>query len=258
MSELKKTDPAVPAAVQPGKPIPQNLPEELLPVFDWWHAQGKKTVYLAAIALAVVGLAFIYTNNQKSKSRQASERLLAADSVEELEALVSQYGRTGAGTLAQLRLAKAYFDAGRYDDALARYDAFSGKSAKRFADIAVLGRAHVLEAKGEINEARTVYAAFRQEKPDHFLTPQALMGEARCLAIAGNRDAATELLDVLIAAKAGTPWEDVAENLKDVVTRYEKRAPVSLFDQADSLLPELTPAPTTPADQAEVPAAETN
>jgi len=249
MSEISKIENPAPAA-QPARPIPENLPEELLPVYDWWHAKGRQTVTVAAIALAIVALGLIVNQNHKARSRQAVERLLAADSIEELEALVSQYGRTGAGRLAQLRLAKAYYDAGQYDNALARYDAYARKASDRFADIAVIGRAHVLEAKGEVAAAQAAFAAFRQENPDHFLTPQAILGEARCLAVSGDKEAARKLLDLLIAVKAGTDWEDRAGNLKEIVARYEKREAVSLFDQADLLLPGARP--TTP-DAADAP-----
>jgi len=114
----------------------------------------------------------------------------------------------------------------------------------------VIGRAHVLEAKGEVAAAQAAFAAFRQENPDHFLTPQAILGEARCLAVSGDKEAARKLLDLLIAVKAGTDWEDRAENLKEIVARYEKREAVSLFDQADLLLPGARP--TTP-DAADAP-----
>jgi predicted negative regulator of RcsB-dependent stress response len=258
MSDIQK--PANPAAAaKPERPIPENLPEELLPVYDWWHAQGKQTVYLAVLVLALVGAGLVLNQSRKAKALQAAEQLLSAQSTEELEKLGRQYGRTGAGVLSQLLLAKNHYDAGRYDDALAGYAAFlKRKPSSRFADIAVLGQAHALEAKGEIDTARAAFAAFRQNNPGHYLTPQAFMGEARCLAIAGDKKAAAELLDLLIASQAGTPWEERAEELKAVLARYEKRAPVSLFDQASALLPGLatnaaaTAALTPPAPETAV------
>lgn len=235
------------ANTEPIRPIPEALPEELLPLYDWWHATGKQMAVIAAVAVVVIGLGILYRQHLAAKGRLASERLLAANSAEDLETLVSQYGDTKAGLLAQIRLAKAYYDDGRYEDALARYDALARKSSHPFAAIVVLGRAHVLEAKGDIREAQAAFAAFRNEHPDHFLTPQAFMGEARCLALQGDKTAAAELLDVLIAAKTDTPWEDVAVNLKEIVARYEKRAPVSLFDQADFFADTMAqPVPAPP------------
>jgi len=232
MSE--KTTSEKPAAdTATARPIPESLPEELLPLYDWWHAAGKRLAVFAALAVAVIGLGFLYRQHLQGKGRLASERLLAAQSTEELENLANQYGNTKAGLLVQIRLAKAYYDDGRYEDALARYDTLAKKSSHPFAAAAVLGRAHVLEAKGEIGEAKTAFANFRAAHPDHFLTPQAFMGEARCLALQGDKEAAASLLDTLIAARTGTPWEDVAANLKDVIARYEKRTPASLFEQAD-------------------------
>ena len=256
MSDTPKTEKPA-ATTKPVRPIPENLPEELLPVFDWWHAQGRQTVYLAVVMLVIIGAAFLLNQNRKTKIRQAAERLLAAQSPDELEDLTRQYGRTGAGHLGQLLLAKKHYDAGRYDDAQACYAEFlKRKAPARFADIAVLGQAHTLEAKGDIQAARATFAAFRREKPGHYLAPQALMGEARCLAMAGDKAAATDLLDLLIAEKADTPWEEQATDLKALVARYEKRAPVSLFDQADSILPSLTPETTLFTDPTAEPTME--
>jgi predicted negative regulator of RcsB-dependent stress response len=248
MSDIQKPANSV-AAAKTERPIPENLPEELLPVYDWWHAQGKQTVYLVVLVLALVGAGLVLNQNRKAKIRQAAEGLLAAQSTEDLEKLGRQYGRTGAGLLSQLVLAKNHYDAGRYDDALAGYAAFlKRKPSARFADIAVLGQAHALEAKGEIETARAAFAAFRQKNPGHYLTPQAFMGEARCLAIAGDKKAAAELLDLLIANQAGTTWEERAAELKAILARYEKRAPVSLFDQASALIPgAVTNAVAAPA-----------
>lgn len=254
MSDIEKT--ATPAATtKPARPIPENLPEELLPVYDWWHAQGKQTVYLAVLVLALIGAGLVLNQSRKAKVLQAAEQLLAAQSTEELEALGRQYGRTGAGVLSHLLLAKNHYDAGRYEDALASYATFLKRQPSgRFSDIAVLGQAHAWEAKGEIDTARTAFAAFRKQNPGHYLTPQAFMGEARCLAIAGDKKAAAELLDLLIATQAGTPWEARAEELKSILARYEKRAPVSFFDQASALIPGLTTnAVATPAIKAPAP-----
>ncbi len=251
MSDIQKTANTA-AASKSDRPIPQNLPEELLPVYDWWHAQGKQAVYLAVLVLALVGAGLALNQSRKTKILQAAEQILSAQSTEELEALSTQYGRTGAGVLSQLLLAKNHYDAGRYDDALTSYAAFlKRKPSARFVDIAVLGQAHALEAKGEIDTARAAFAAFRQKNPSHYLTPQAFLGEARCLAIGGDKKAAAGLLDLLIATQAGTPWEARAEELKSILARYEKRAPVSFFDQASALLPGMaTNAVVTPAIKA--------
>ena len=253
MSDKKIADTkvAAPAAVN-ARPIPEKLPEELLPLFDWWHGEGKKTVLLVVMAAVIVGLGVLYRHHLGAQARLSSEQLLAAKSVEELETLANG-GNAGANALAKFRLAKSYYDAGRYDEALALYEALAKKQSHPFAATAILGKAHVLEAQDQPEEARTLFNDFRSQNPDHYLAPQAVIGEARCMATQGAKDGAMALLDVLIAAKADSQWEHIAENTRDIIARYEKREKRSLFDQADIFATELMP---TAAEPPSVPAAE--
>ncbi|NLL83946.1 MAG: tetratricopeptide repeat protein [Lentisphaerae bacterium] len=242
------------------RPIPDNLPEEFLPLYDWWHTQGKKIALYIVIIVAIFGLSALYRNHKATRNRVGSEQLLTAHSVEDLEPMVSQYGSSGVGLLAQFSLAKAYYDAGRYDDALNSYNALLRHSSHPFVGIAQLGKAHVLEAQDNFDAAREAFAGFQAENSNHYLAPLALIGEARCIAQQGDKTAAAELLDTLIAAKTDTSWEHIAEGNKEMVLRYVKREKKSLFDQADLFAGDLLPANEVAAPpakpDAEEPAAE--
>lgn len=233
----KDTTPAV-------QPLPTHLPIELLPLYDWWKANGSQfLVTLAAVAI-IVGGSFAFKQHRASRISSANKELMRANALEDLEAAVAKYGSTQAGNAARLRLAKAYFDASRYDDALNTYDACLRKGApKGFAEIARLGRAHALEGLNRLDEALAAYQAFSKEAAGHFLQPQAEMGIARVFTLQGKKDEAKKVMENLKAKKTDdSTWEMAIANLEGVINRYEPRAARSLFDAADAAAKKAAPA----------------
>jgi len=221
--------------------VPANLPLELLPVYDWWKANGSRLLTTAAIAAIAVSATVIYLRYRSSRVTEAAAATATARSIDELESVVTRYGATPAGTATRLRLAKAYCDAGKFEEALGAYEAFIRKHGSHtFVDVAKLGRAQALEGLNRSAEALEIYHAFRAANRDHYLTPTAWLGEARCLALQDKKTEAKELLDELRVARAGTPWEPIAKHLQGVIDRFDGRslAPASLFDQA-GIMPTL-------------------
>ncbi len=164
-----------------------------------------------------------------------------------METVVAKYGSTKAGNATRLRLAKAYFDASKYEEALQAYDLCLRKGAPvGFREIAELGRAHALEGIDRLEEALTAYKAFDEKHPEHFLRPQAVMGIVRAMTLQGKKDDAKKLLENLKAEKTDVPvWEMAIANLEGVVTRYEPRAERSLFEAADEAAKASQAAPST-------------
>ena len=230
--------------------IPENLPEELLPLYDWWKTSGSQFLITLAAAAVLAGGAFTFKQYRASKIAGANQELLKASSLEELESVIAKYGSTKAGNAVRLRLAKAYFDASKYEESLGAYDACISKGVpKGFEEIANLGRAHALEGLNRLDEALSAYQTFEKANPNHFLQPQATLGIARILTMQGKKDDAKKLLENLKAKKTGVPaWEMTIANLEGVINRYEPRAARSLFDAANeasskTLTPAATPAP---------------
>jgi hypothetical protein len=60
------------------------------------------------------------------------------------------------------------------------------------------------------------------------------MGQARCLAAQNDKAAARDVLDRLIVARAGTPWEGMARDLQGVIDRFEGFKGRSIFDQMNA------------------------
>lgn len=227
------------------KPIPEILPEELLPLYDWWKEKGTRSLITSgAIALVAVGV-LGFMHYRKSQVAEANIQLTKANSIEELEELTAKYGNLKAGNAARIRLAKAYYDASKYEDALAAYDECESKGTpKGFEDIVTLGRAHSLEALKKTDEALAIFKNFVETRKGSFLYPQAVMGEARVMTMQGKKDEAKLLLEKLKAEKTGEPaWEMTIASLDDVIDRYEPRKKRSLFDMADEASKTLKTVP---------------
>lgn len=234
------------------KPIPENLPEELLPLYDWWREKGVKSVSAAlAIALAAAGI-MGYMHLRKNRIADANIELTQANSVEELEGVVAEYGNTKAGNAARIRLAKAYYDASKYENALASYEECENNGVpKGFEDVVTLGRAHALEALEKTEQAFAVYKSFTESRKESYLYPQAAMGLARVTTLQGDKDAAKKILEELKAKKTDeTAWEMAIANLEEIIDRYEPRRKRSLFEMADEAGKVLdTEAQSTPATE---------
>ncbi len=242
----KSVAPETPKPVE--VPIPENLPEELLPLYDWWKANGKQFLITLAVAAVLLSGALVFKRMRTGKIAAANQELLRANSLDELEAAVAKYGSTKAGNATRMRLAKAYFDASKYEEALQAYDLCLRKGAPAgFKEIAELGRAHALEGLNRLDEALQAFQSFEKNYADHFLRPQAVMGIARVMALQGKKGEAKKLLENLKAEKTDDAvWEMAIANLEGVITRYEPRAERSLFDAANEAAKAVdAPAPIT-------------
>lgn len=234
----------------PPRTIPKNLPIEMLPLYDWWTTNGSQFVITVITVVVVGGGAFAFKQYREDKIASANKELMKANSLDELETAVAQYGSIKAGNAVRLRLAKAYYDASKYEEALNTYDSCLSKGApKGFEEIAQLGRAHALEGLSRLDEALAAYQAFDKASAGHYLQPQAQTGIARIYTMQGKKAEAKKLLETLKAQKTGTPaWEMAIANLEGVIDRYEPRAARSLFEAADAAAKSVpAPAGVAPA-----------
>ena len=258
-----------------GTNLPDNVPAELAPVIDWWHENGSQFLITVCIVIIAFVAASFFVNRRNAKAEAASAAILTSDTVEALELAADQYGSAKAGPVIKAKLAKAYYDAGRYDDALKLYESLRKSSNAEVAAIAKIGAAEALEAKGDAAAAQTEYDAFLADNSGSWLATEAKIGKARCLALAGDKDAASAILADLVVEKRDTQWESTAKDLASTIRNFtelkaEPAAP-SIMDllgnqaetapaeeapaaEAVELPVEVTPAEEAPA--AEAPAAE--
>lgn len=170
----------------------EELLKELKGLLPW--------VVVAAIA---VGGYYGVKNHLAEKKIAASAAVVNTYTVEELESAVSKFGSTASGGALKIRLAKKYFDAGRYQEALDQYEALVKDAPDGFADVPVVGRAQALEALGKYAEAQQAYDDFVAVNPKSYLTLTAQLGAARSLAQSGDAKAALERLAELTTAVGG-------------------------------------------------------
>ena len=143
-----------------------NIPEELLPVIEWWERDGKKTLAVAAAAGVVALGVWSWMAHREQVRQNASTALINAGSdVEALEAAVAKYGDMSVGPSLKVRLAMAAFSTREeaevrkalqiYDELIAAKNMPAG-----YEDIPVVGRAECLEALGEWKQAYDAYTTY--------------------------------------------------------------------------------------------------
>ena len=235
--------------------------------------QGRSTAIMVAVAGLAVAAFYGTRNWMKGRDAAASAALVkmaspnsmpgGAGLLDEQEEAVATYGSTKAGPKMKIVLAKSYFDAERYEEALAEYERMDGSAPEGFEDVPSVGRAECLEALGRLEEAVKSYDAFAEAKPKSFLALTARLGAARCVAQLGDKAKALERL----AAVKETVGDDesaktLVESAEALVKRWEKREKTTLFDAADAAAKQIeADAAAVPAEApvevpAEIPAAE--
>ena len=173
---------------------------ELLPLVEWWEKDGKSTVIWLVVAAIAVGGWYGWKNHKAAVKAAASDALVNAYTTEEIEDAVAKFSGSATEGALKLRLAKNYFDGGRYEEALAQYEALVGNAPDGFADVPVVGKAQCLEALGRFDEAAKAFDAFAEANPTNYLTLTAQLGAARSFAQAGDKKKALARIEALKAA----------------------------------------------------------
>jgi tetratricopeptide (TPR) repeat protein len=206
----------------------KTIPEELLPLIEWWEKDGKKTLLFVVLAGLCVAGYYGVKAWREGRRQAAGDAVLTAFTVEELEAASAEYAKEAAGPALRMRLAKKYFDDGNYALALDAYEALAKEAPDGFADVPAIGRAVCLEALGKYDEALKAYEAFAADRKDSLLALTARLGAARALTALDRRD---EALKALAALKAAAEADKDATALarieaeSELVRRWEKRMP---------------------------------
>ena len=205
---------------------------EFLPLIEWWEKDGKEYVIGLLIAAVLVGGWYGWKHHRASVRNSASDALTSAYTVEEMEDAVSKYGKTSTGGALRLRLAKGYFDAGRYEEALAAYEAVAANALDGFADVPTVGKAQCLEALSKFDEAQKAFDTFAEANPSNYLALTAQIGAVRCIAQAGDKKKALARIGAIRAANKDNEIAlariDAAESL---IKRFEKKHPAVIKEE---------------------------
>lgn len=236
--------------------VKMKITPELLPLIEWWEKEGKQTLTFVAIAVAAVGAFYGYRSYNANKEASASKAFVSSQLVDDLEAANDAYGSTKAANAIKMKLAKSYFDQGKYSEAKAIYEALAKTPAAGFDEVGAIGIAACLEADGAYAEAAKCFDALQEEKPASFLALNAQLGAARCYALAGDKAKALSRLNAIKAANKGK--EDIVARVDaalDLVNRLGKEAaqPVVAEEKKEEASPA---ADEKPAEKADASAAE--
>ena len=197
---------------------------ELLPLVEWWEKDGKSTVIWLVVAAIAVGGWYGWKNHKAAVKAAASDALVNAYTTEEIEDAVAKFSGSATEGALKLRLAKNYFDGGRYEEALAQYEALVGNAPDGFADVPVVGKAQCLEALGRFDEAAKAFDAFAEANPTNYLTLTAQLGAARSFAQAGDKKKALARIDALKAANKDDALAKArVEATETAIKRFEKK-----------------------------------
>lgn len=218
---------------------------ELVPLVEWWEKDGKSTVMWLAVAAVAVGGFYAWKGHRAATRAAASEAVASAVTPDALEDAVAKFGKSPSGGVLKLRLAKSYFDAGRYEEALAQYDGLVGCAPDGFAEVPAVGRAHCLEALGRFDEALSAFDGFAQSAATNgCLTLTAKLGAVRCLAQQGKKGEAMRRVAALKEETAGSPADLVrVEAAESLVSRFTPAAPAAA---AEPVAPAAPAAPAKP------------
>lgn len=248
--------------VEPELPAFVKKAPELIPLWDWWVKEGRSTAIMVAVAGLAVAAFYGTRNWMKGRDAAASAALVkmaspnsmpgGAGLVDEQEEAVATYGSTKAGPKMKIILAKSYFDAERYEDALQVYDELVKDAGKNqdMADIAAVGRAQALEGIASQDESedgrkakyKTASDAFAEYVATHeksYLLLDAKLGAARCKALSGDKDGAAADFAALTENAKGEAEKSHIKRVEDAVKRYKPRARASLLDVANSAAVQL-------------------
>ncbi len=228
-----------------------KIPEELLPVVEWWERDGKKTLAIAAV-VGVAVLGYISWRSHKEKLQEEAEAAVAtAMDVETLQDAVNRFGDYDVGPMLKLKLASAYCARGEEGDAKSALEIYdqvvaSGKIPAGFEDVPKVGRAECLESEEDFGGAIAAYESFIASAPTNApLLIAAKLGLARSKAQSGDRKGAVAYLEAMqkdeglsASAKARV------ESTLDVVKRWTKQpAPAPEPPVTKPVTPAPAPAP---------------
>ena len=224
--------------------------EELEKLKTFWADHGTKITVVAAICAVVVVGGRMVKSRRTQGVADASAQLTAARSLQDLEAIVADYGSTPSAPLAVLQLGKAAYDAGDYARATTQYESFLDRYAKHeLASVAHVGLIQCQEARGELPAAEAAFKAFASDNPDHFLAVQAVLGQARCLEQMGRFDDARVVFENIVATRGDSVWADHAaqmlETLEDRLETYNNPPVVAARVMPELIIPEGVTAPVT-------------
>jgi len=163
------------------------------------------TVVVVAVAAGLMYLKNRSDNNENAitalgaifETYDAGQYQTAVDGIPErnikgLKSIVDNYGNSATGDLARFYLANAYYQLGRYDEALKAYDDYS-PSGELLSVARLSGLGACYEAKGEYRAAAAQFEKAATQYPSGASAAEYLNDAARDYGQAGEKEKAIDL-----------------------------------------------------------------
>lgn len=185
----------------------------------WLQANGKLLAIAGAVVIAAgVGIYGLRASEAKKQANASTALYAAQGSMQEgnmeasrtaLEGVATRYQGTTSGEQAVLLVAQAYYDAGSFDEGIARLQAARSGASPAFAASMEAMTAAGFEGKADFVQAAAHYAkaatvAVSEPEKDSYT-----LAQGRQLMRAGQRAEAIALFEML-QAKEGSPFAQEA------------------------------------------------
>ncbi len=191
----------------------QELADQILSLLPqsvrgFCREKAREIIAGISIAVMVVLLAYGYDLYSEMRENQAATALgtslhaaKAEDRISGLEKLVKDYGSTDAAGQALLLLGSLYNRQGDFEKAIAYYKKAEERfgSGAVFTYAAMMGRAYLLEEKGTVKDAGTLFKEISAKENPYKAV--ALLDYARTARFSGDSDAALDALNKYISLK---------------------------------------------------------
>lgn len=201
---------------------------------DWAKANTKLLAGVGIGIVAIVILGYFYMSGKAADELEANRQLRkvmplyqqqqyklaingdANQGIPGLASIADKYSGTPTGEVAMIYLANAYLYTDELDKALAAYEDASPESDV-LRSAAVAGEAAVYEAKKNYSEAAELYEKAASMLNNDLLMSQRQLAAGRAYGLAGNKEKAKEMLELVKQSKA-TQFHQMADRL---LSQYE-------------------------------------
>jgi tetratricopeptide (TPR) repeat protein len=221
-----------------------------------WGEKNKKQLLwgIAAVVVLGLGIAFwlVHENQKQNDANEALSKLAGqatlppgtAPGPDAFLKVTADYSDTDAGQRALMLGAVALFDAGKYDEAQARFQQFlKDYNESPFTSQAAFGVAACYDAQGKTKDAIGAYQSVVDRYPNQNVGPQAKLALGRLLEGEGKfTEARSNLQDVLHSTQ-GTIASEAASRLQELNVAHPETTLESTNRPTAPAAPLLNPKP---------------
>lgn len=196
---------------EPPKDAEQE-PDELQKLIGLAKAYGREASIVVGVVLVIILGSAVVRQMKQNKLDTSMQLMTTAQSVEQLQSIVTQFPDTPAAPLALLEVASMNFHQRNYELALMKYNEFIQTYPEHEGlKAAHLGKGYCLEALLRPEEALRTYDEFLTLYDEAALAPMAQFGKARVLEQMGRLNEARQIYEEYIAAHTEGVWTPQAE-----------------------------------------------